>query len=165
MKSKSLVVSLVTGAIVNGSAVWANGLPALSQGSSNLSSASVEVVAGSAAALVDGGAFVVSGIVASGEFLIVTLKGAAEVGTVSLRIPAAIAGTAHSRSGRRCKWWRRSPARHSWRPGSSSPLSRTKRGSHCSITQLGVRKNNTGLIPFSQACVSEVPFPAGRGLG
>ncbi len=93
MKSKSLVVSIVTGVIFNGSATWANGLPALSQGSSTLSSASVEVVAGSAAALVDGGELLVSGIVTSGEFVIVTLKGAAEVGTVSLRIPAAIAGT------------------------------------------------------------------------
>jgi uncharacterized Zn-binding protein involved in type VI secretion len=99
MKSKSLVVSLVTGVIFNGSAVWANGLPALSQGSSNLFSASVEVVAGSTAALVDGVELVVSGIVTSGEFLIVTLKGAAEVGTVSLRIPAAIAGSASLAAG------------------------------------------------------------------
>jgi hypothetical protein len=99
MKSKSLVVSIVTGLVFNGSELWANGLPALSQGSSNLSSASVEVVAGSAATLVDGGELIVSGIVTSGEFLIVTLKGAAEVGTVSLRIPAAIAGTASLAAG------------------------------------------------------------------
>ena len=93
MRSKSLVVSIVTGVMFNGSAVWANGLPALSQGSSTLSSASVEVVAGSAAALSDSGELVVSGIETAGEFLIVTLTGAAEAGTVSLRIPAAIVGT------------------------------------------------------------------------
>ena len=93
MRSKSLVVSIVTGVLFNGSTVWANGLPALSQGSSNLSSASVEVVAGSAATLVDGGELVVSGIETAGEFMIVTLKGAAEAGTVALRIPAAVVGT------------------------------------------------------------------------
>jgi hypothetical protein len=93
MKSKSLVVSIVTGVIFNGSAVWADGLPTLSQGSSHLSSASVEVVAGSAAALVDSGELAISGIETVGEFMIVTLKGAAEAGTVSLRIPTAIVGT------------------------------------------------------------------------
>ena len=94
MRSRSLIVSIVTGVLFNGSATWADGLPALSQGSSHLSSASVEVVAGSAAALVDGGELVISGIETAGEFLIVTLKGATEVGTVSLRIPSTIAGTA-----------------------------------------------------------------------
>ena len=92
MRSKSLVVSIVTGVVFNGSAGWANGLPALSQGSSNLSSASVEVIAGSAPALVDSGELIVSGIETAGEFMIVTLTGAAEAGTVSLRIPSAIAG-------------------------------------------------------------------------
>lgn len=92
MRSKSLVVIIVTGVLFTGSATWADGLPALSQGSSNLSSASVEVVSGSAAVLVDGGELVVSGIETAGEFLIVTLKGTAEVGTVSLRIPSAIVG-------------------------------------------------------------------------
>ena len=93
MRSRSLVVSIVRGVLFNESATWADGLPALSQGSSHLSSASVEVVAGSAAALVDGGELVISGIETAGEFLIVTLKGATEVGTVSLRIPSTIAGT------------------------------------------------------------------------
>jgi hypothetical protein len=53
----------------------------------------VGVVAGSAAALVDGGELVVSGVEIVGEFMIVTLTDAAEAGTVSLRIPAAIVGT------------------------------------------------------------------------
>jgi len=99
MRGKSLVVSIVTGIIFNGSAGWANGLPALSQGSSNLSSASVEVVAGSAATLVDGGELVVSGIETAGEFMIVTLTDAAEAGTVTLRIPSVIAGTASLAAG------------------------------------------------------------------
>lgn len=99
MRSRAYIVVSILGLSLMSSLAWAQSVAPLSQASINISEASAEVIAGSASVIVTGAELIVSGLETVGEFTVVTLKGAAEAGTVALRIPSALVGAASLTTG------------------------------------------------------------------
>ena len=94
MKTKMFISVGLFGVWLSLASAQANDLARISQGSTNVSVASGMIVTGSMATLANGGNLIVSGIGTAGESVLLTLKSSAETGAVSVRIPAAVVGTA-----------------------------------------------------------------------
>lgn len=94
MSTKSLIFAISFSLWMVAAPAAADSTARASEGSASVSAASGLIVAGSASVIAGSGQLVVAGVQTLGDAAIVTLRGASEAGTASLKVSREVAGAA-----------------------------------------------------------------------